>query len=704
MQEVSGQVTIIAALTITLIVSFMAAAIKSAGISASRVHVEQACGLAAESVFSGYSNMILDEFDILLLKRSDMINQKLYDYLLDNLKYNKEVELVDVRFDQIEMITDCGGTYLREEILAYMKYGMMSDAVQQLMESEELVKKSEAVNKITEQIVECEEIAYELDCKLLQLIELVEGIETSEAGIVTEQNKPKAVPEYFVKAAVMGEITMTSTVVNNKLVYQAVNHMDTRYCNIHEILEDMMLCTEELYSIGDEESEKSGVNSYGAIFMRDYKRLENVILGCLEKNKEALQVIEQYNASKDKVTGLISITQQEVEKQRQILGEELYEGIMTDLNEMNGNENDSTGTLCDIESMEAALQKRMYVLTQAASQMNKFQASLKQENCLTAKDAIQECGYILMELTNEKLQFDYSGIDFESTATGLGVIRRIYRTLTDGVLELVLESKSCSDKKIDVKNLASKLSGEYKGDQNLVYEAADTALFDTYILDRFQVYTDLLNEQGEYNDNRKGTDLLEYSVEYILCGEDSDQKNLKETIMRLSVLREGMNLAYLLTDAQKKAEALSYASALLGFTGNMAIIKGGQYLILTVWAYGEAIMELRELYKGNKVEFVKKKSNWRLTFENLLGCRLETNEPNQSDGLDYRGYLRLLLFIENVVEKNYQTMGAMELRLIGKGYTDFRMKDYIYAASGQAVFTLKGISGFYTRTIQYSYA
>lgn len=52
-------------------------------------------------------------------------------------------------------------------------------------------------------------------------------------------------------------------------------------------------------------------------------------------------------------------------------------------------------------------------------------------------------------------------------------------------------------------------------------------------------------------------------------------------------------------------QAYSFAVGALGLTGNMALIKAGQYLIMSVWAYGEAIMDMRDLYAGNKVALVK---------------------------------------------------------------------------------------------------
>ncbi|MDO5402774.1 MAG: DUF5702 domain-containing protein, partial [Eubacteriales bacterium] len=327
----------------------------------------------------------------------------------------------------------------------------------------------------------------------------------------------------------------------------------------------------------------------------------------------------------------------------------------------------------------------------------------RQADCGYVREIIEQCFAEAEAIDNSNLRFDYSGIDFSKKSEGLSAVKRIYSTLTDGLLKLVLEDKAVSEKELTVNDLASQFSGEYSKEGGVISEALDTALYDEYILRRFKTYTDMLEDDGSYNEKAAGTDLLEYSVEYILCGEDSDTKNLKETMLRLSLIREGMNLAYLITDSEKKTQAFTLAASLLGFTGSMAVIKGGQYLILTVWAYGETIMDLRQLYSGGAVEFVKNKGNWQLTLENLLAMDFKTQQKKKSSGPDYRDYLRMLLFIENRVEKNYQVMGAMELRIIGQGNTDFRMRDYIFSASGQAVFLRKEMKGYYTRQLVYAY-
>ena len=81
----------------------------------------------------------------------------------------------------------------------------------------------------------------------------------------------------------------------------------------------------------------------------------------------------------------------------------------------------------------------------------------------------------------------------------------------------------------------------------------------------------------------------------------------------------------------------------------------------------------------------------------------ESDKESDNDGLDYRAYIRMLLLIESAEHKNYRTMGAMELRMISMGHDDFRMKNYIVHAQGEAVFRLSGRKQLYIQTLGCSY-
>lgn len=53
-------------------------------------------------------------------------------------------------------------------------------------------------------------------------------------------------------------------------------------------------------------------------------------------------------------------------------------------------------------------------------------------------------------------------------------------------------------------------------------------------------------------------------MEYIIGGEHNDRKNVYKVINQLSVIREGVNLSYLISSQDKMSEAYMLAAALVG--------------------------------------------------------------------------------------------------------------------------------------------
>ena len=236
-----------------------------------------------------------------------------------------------------------------------------------------------------------------------------------------------------------------------------------------------------------------------------------------------------------------------------------------------------------------------------------------------------------------------------------------------------------------------------------ISQEENNILYNEYLFMKFPSYTDYIQSDGTFDkDSEK---LLDYMLEYILYGKKSDQDNLSQSVTELSVLREGMNMAYLLTDSVKKMEAEGLAASLVGFTGNMAVVKAAKYLILAAWAYGESILELKQLYQGEKVEFIKTKENWTLSLESLLKMDFaqKDKKSESKQGLSYEEYLKMFFLLERTEKKYYLTMSAMELRMIELGKTEFRMKDYIYQMEGSVLYKVPLIKQYYERTSTYRY-
>ena len=57
----------------------------------------------------------------------------------------------------------------------------------------------------------------------------------------------------------------------------------------------------------------------------------------------------------------------------------------------------------------------------------------------------------------------------------------------------------------------------------------------------------------------------------------------------------------------------------------------------------------------------------------------------------------------NKSDRNYRIAALMELRMIMYGHSGFRMKNYIYAASGAAHFKMNGTGSVYRQKLSYSY-
>lgn len=187
--------------------------------------------------------------------------------------------------------------------------------------------------------------------------------------------------------------------------------------------------------------------------------------------------------------------------------------------------------------------------------------------------------------------------------------------------------------------------------------AVEKLLFHEYILEKFG------NAVEEKADNRS----LSYEVEYILNGEDSDKDNLEAAVNKILLIRTGLNYAYLLTDSVKQAEAETAAlglSSLVGLPIASGLVKQA---LLAAWAFGEGIMDLRSLLEGKKAAVVKSSETWQLSLSNLMNLVKGEDLQEGSDtegGIDYKGYLRVLLFLENSEEVTMRAIDRTEQNLI----------------------------------------
>lgn len=254
----------------------------------------------------------------------------------------------------------------------------------------------------------------------------------------------------------------------------------------------------------------------------------------------------------------------------------------------------------------------------------------------------------------------------------ISIIRRIRKM---GILELVIPgNKGVSDGQVQAGSLLSRREKQ-RGMPMYEPEKTDTS-YTSQIL--FQQY--LMEKLGNYTAPGKGG--LKYQTEYILGGKTGDIENLKSVARRLLLIREGVNMVHLVSDGTKRAQAAGLAAAIASaflIPPATGVIEAA---ILLCWAFGESILDVRELFDGGKVPLVKSAADWQLSLENLaeLLNGLDSVRRGSEDGMSYEDYLQVLLLGVSREEKITRAMDMIELCVREKGRKNFRMDSCIVTA------------------------
>lgn len=226
-----------------------------------------------------------------------------------------------------------------------------------------------------------------------------------------------------------------------------------------------------------------------------------------------------------------------------------------------------------------------------------------------------------------------------------------------GVLALVLKDPDALSQK--ALNIAEIPSGRELEEGNLpIIKRHDglsgDVLFQEYLLDHFPDMT-----------TNKKEGALDYQIEYILCGKESDQENLKGVVNRLLLLREGSNFLYALSNQEMQTQAGALAAAIVGVLAVPGLVTVTKMGLLLAWAYGESLLDVRTLLSGGRIALKKTAATWKLSLENLGKITELLQEDGSSDqkGLTYREYLRMLLFTGKKAQYPMRGLDLIEANL-----------------------------------------
>ena len=250
-----------------------------------------------------------------------------------------------------------------------------------------------------------------------------------------------------------------------------------------------------------------------------------------------------------------------------------------------------------------------------------------------------------------------------------------------GILSLVCK-KDISGKSVNLSQYASGRSLVQGNGMPDEWEKHDT------VTDRLMFLEYVMEKTANFisNDN---SSLLNYETEFVLCGRDNDNDNLRKIAERLLLIRGAANAATYYSSTSLKEQTGAAAAALSFVTAFPEFKPVYEAAIAAAWIYVESLYDLRLLFENKKVPALKSENEWHYSLSAALS--ISSAGPDGGNGYDsgltYEDYLRIMIFSadEKTVAKRFTDVIEMNMRNV-ETYASFRIDDCVAAADIQYVF------------------
>ncbi|NCB91773.1 MAG: hypothetical protein EOM40_04270 [Clostridia bacterium] len=308
------------------------------------------------------------------------------------------------------------------------------------------------------------------------------------------------------------------------------------------------------------------------------------------------------------------------------------------------------------EKQIVADQEKEGTLEQAKEAQSSYEQAKKQ----TQEQAQEQAQEMVPDAVPQPVQGDFvNPLDVIAPMQKMGILSLVLPQGAD-----VSQGSIDGDRRYEKRNCESGMGTLFYGDDpNTVM---GNLIFQEYMMQHLNSYTDS-SETGNG---------LDYQLEYVAAGKSSDLENLKSVVKRLLLMREAANMAYLIQSAACQSQIHEISLIICASIG-LPALEGVVSLVLgAAWAFGESILDVRQLLSGGNIPLIKSQKSWVLSLENLskLPQILQNRPEKESEGLDYEEYLRIMISLGKADTQVFRTMDVAEqtMRQI-EGKEEFRM-------------------------------
>lgn len=668
-----AQITVFVSMALVVILTLLCTSLESARVSVLRYYIRTAAESSVFSVFSEYHRELLDRYHLFFLEDDGSLEQTAEEYLSYYEDPSKELAAGGMHFypfevDELQMenpvyALDQGAFPVKEEILEYMKYGMVENLVEQVRDKLNMGQQCREMMGAVDQITASAGDVLHLENQYVRLKGSTEELQLSanEAVGAYQELKP---------------------------LLREKNDLEKR--------------VEALERESDETDEEE------AVFLRAELRNARKELSevCDRMDKASEQAKRKENAMEEQAETSAFCLEQ-IQKATEQLMEQL-EPPLSELEQLKPRLSD--------EFLQAANQQ-----TEAVEVYTKENGKRK-ALAIEIGDSIAELRYVLerqpgieeilqMETEDAERLLDQRGKQISLQTEFVGseelqeakepmnsdLLEQVKKLKEKGILALIVGKEAVlSSRQIDAGGLPSGQSGgsgeailgggqESGGLWDMVSgmfgELYENLCLSEYALKTMPSYVDCKT------DSDGGTGGRFYDLEYIVGDSGTDRENLSQVMEKLLLIREGMNFIYLLGDRQKSEEAQMLAMTLTGVLGLTPLAGLVKLMILAAWAFAESAADVRTLADGGRIPFLKQSADWKTTLEQapavIAGGQAgsgDVSEISGGKGMRYQDYLRLLLCLTSNEKKLYRCMDMVQWN-IQREEPDFYLKNCIYRTS-----------------------
>ena len=655
--------------------------------------------------------------------------------------------VVDVQ--DVTYMTDENGIMFFNEAVAYMKYESMSSFFRLFEEQEKEADKVEARLEVMEQKTEVDKAYAELEEEFICLIKFIDGVDLEKYEKYLGGKKIDFLEPYYVKYFSIYEEKEARTYFKREDIFSAYwkDCVNPFYImeEMQRLLEKWSSCKYELSLVKgqlfeiteqiealleqieqetlegqerkeekeerrkrfiqlkkekqeleeDKEEVEEQIQTIRSMLVKKQnsflKQCRNVLESCEAANEILERVDAKYVAAREKRKQL-----QQVFNVQEVLEEKEIAMWQEELQEYDCYEKEGA---YDVERMKQTIQKNTETL--AVLLQNTF---TKETDYGNVEQYIHVWEKQIAEYTFQGLILDYGNPEAAQMSLK-ETTQTVSANLSEQMLDLLLVEE-ISDSVLSEENLPSKQYLEYKQETTdftslLQFEQierlmqllrnqdgagmtevlASSIVFQAYLKEHFHNYL----AQGD----QKNT-VLQYELEYLLSGKESDLQNLTQTVLQVIMMRMVLHFSSILTNAEKRELAEQAAVALAGITGMPALKYVATTVFLFIWSLEEALVDTAALLAGKKVPVYPGVHGGCILFSELLLFTKtmiadKVEQMHDTGGLltDYMDYLHILLFVKEQAIVCYRAMDLIQSNLRKNGVVNFYMKQCICGAKIQ---------------------